>query len=54
MCPLSPPQSKHDLFTFGETIKDYIALLGAIRVRTGGGGGEEKGGGGEGSEWRGE
>ena len=26
-------QTKHDLFTFGETIKDYIALLGAIRVR---------------------
>lgn len=31
----SPSQSKHDLYTFGETIKDYIALLGAIRVRTG-------------------
>ena len=25
-------QIKQDLFTFGETVKDYISLLGAIRV----------------------
>ena len=32
---LSSHQIKQDLFTFGETVKDYIALLGAIRVSHG-------------------
>jgi sorting nexin-1/2 len=32
---LHSEQTKHDLFTFGETIKDYIALLGAIRAAFG-------------------